>query len=596
MRSRRRRTTRAPKRTAASRHKSVLAHGMRIDYDVPISLDDGVVVRADVFRPPQAGRYPVILSYGPYAKGLPYQLGYPDQWNVIIESFPEVAAASKCRYQNWEVVAPERWVPDHYVCVRVDSRGAGRSPGVLDIFSPRETRDYYECIEWAARQPWSTGRVGLNGISYYAINQWLVAGLHPPHLTAMCAWEGAADYYRDWHRHGGILCTFTRLWFDAQVRTIQHGIGSRGAVNPNTGELVAGPETLPDYALAQNRVDPFQRALLSELDGPWYRERSADWSQVKVPFLSDGNWGGQGLHLRGNVEAFVRAASPQKWLEIHGLEHWTHFSTTYGLALQKRFFDHFLKGLDNGWDREPRVRLNIRHVHGFVERAEHEWPLARTRWIKLHLNPIQHSLDRQPVTGRSAVEYAAFSERVSFRTPAFMEETEITGPLAAKLFIASTTSDADLFVVLQLFDPTGVEVTFPGAVEPRAPIAQGWLRASHRKLDPSLSMHYRPFHSHDEIQPLTPGGMYEVDVEIWPTCIIVPVGYTLALTIQGRDFERDMPSGRLGPWEGLRGSGPFLHNHPWDRRPEVYAGRVTVYGGGPSDSHLLVPVVAGSFP
>jgi len=569
---------------------------MRIDHDVPIPLDDGVRVRADVFRPPQAGRYPVILSYGPYAKGLPYQLGYPDQWKALIGSFPEVAAASTCRYQNWEVVDPERWVPDGYVCVRVDSRGAGRSPGALDIFSPRETRDYSECIEWAARQPWSTGKVGLNGISYYAINQWLVAGLQPPHLAAMCAWEGAADYYRDWHRHGGILTTFTRSWFDAQVRTIQHGIGSRGAVNPNTGELVAGPETLPDYALAQNRVDPFQRALMSELDGAWYRERSADWSQVKVPFLSAGNWGGQGLHLRGNVEAFVQAASAQKWLEIHGLEHWTHFSTNYGLGLQKRFFDHFLKGQDNGWDREPRVRLNVRHVDGFVERTEHEWPLARTRWMKLYLNPIQRSLDRHPVTGRSAVEYAALSEQVSFRTPGFTEETELTGPLAAKLFIGSTTSDADMFVVLQLFDPAGDEVTFPGAVEPRAPIAQGWLRASHRKLDPSLSMPYRPFHSHDEIQPLTPGRMYEVEVEIWPTCIVVPAGYTLAFTVQGRDFERESASRRLGPWEGLRGSGPFLHNHPWDRRPEVYAGRVTVYGGGPSDSHLLVPVISGNVP
>jgi predicted acyl esterase len=168
--------------------------------------------------------------------------------------------------------------------------------------------------------------------------------------------------------------------------------------------------------------------------------------------------------------------------------------------------------------------------------------------------------------------------------------------LAAKLFLASTTSDADVFVVLQLFDPTGGEVTFPGAVEPRAPIAQGWLRASHRKLDPSLSTPYRPFHAHDEIQPLTPGRMYEVEVEMWPTCIVVPAGYTLAFTVQGRDLEREVPSGRLGPWEGLRGSGPFLHNHPWDRRPEVYAGRVTIYGGGPSESHLLVPVISGNLP
>lgn len=582
-----------PRRGTNPLQRSVTVDGMHIDYDVPIPMDDGVILRADVFRPAVEGRYPVILSYGPYAKGLPYQVGYPDQWHALVRDFPEVARGSTCRYQNWEVVDPEKWVPHGYACVRVDSRGAGRSPGLLDIFSPRETRDFAACIEWAAGQPWSSGRVGLNGISYYAINQWLVAGLQPPHLAAICAWEGAADYYRDWHRHGGILCTFTGAWFKAQVETVQHGVGARGPVNPHTGELVAGPETLPEHELAQNRVDPLRQALLRELDGPWYRERSADWSRITVPLLSAGNWGGQGLHLRGNVEAFVRAASAQKWLEIHGHAHWTHFSTDYGLALQRRFFDHFLKGLDNGWEREPRVLLNIRRVDGFVLRKEHEWPLARTRWTRLYLDPARRTLGQEPPAAQSWVEYAPLQEGVAFRTPPFEAETEITGPLAARLFIASTTSDADLFLVIRLLDPSGVEVTFTGAVEPRAPIAQGWLRASHRKLDLHLSMPYRPYHTHDEIQPLVPGRVYEVQVEIWPTCIVVPPGYSLELLVQGRDFQREMPSGDLGPWSGLRGSGPFLHDHPWDRRPEVYGGQVRVYGGGDTASYLLLPVIPG---
>ncbi|MDR7434860.1 MAG: CocE/NonD family hydrolase [Armatimonadota bacterium] len=573
--------------------ESVVADGMRIDYDVPIPMDDGVVLRADVFRPIPEGKYPVILSYGPYGKGLPFQMGYPDQWRKLVQDFPEVARGSSCKYQNWEVVDPEKWVPNGYVCVRVDSRGAGRSPGVLDIFSPRESKDLYQCIEWAAAQPWSNGKVGLNGISYYAINQWLVAGLQPPHLAAMCAWEGAADFYRDWHRHGGILCTFTFPWFRAQVETVQHGVGARGLLSPLTGELVAGPETFPGDVLAKNRVDPGQQALLRELDDAWYRERSADWSKVKVPFLSAGNWGGHGLHLRGNVEAFVRAASTQKWLEIHGLEHWTHFYTDYGLGLQKRFFDHFLKGIDNGWEKEPPVLLNVRHIDRFVLRKEREWPLARTRWTKLYLNPAERTLSWEPVPGESTVTYEALKNGVTFRTPPFREETEITGPVAAKLFISSTTIDADLFLILQLFDPNGEEVTFQGALEPRAPIAQGWLRASHRKLDRELTREYRPYHTHDEIQPLTPGEIYEVDVEIWPTSIVVPPGYSLALTVQGKDFEREAPSGVLGFWGAFRGSGPFLHNHPWDRRPEVYGGKVTVYGGGERSSYLLLPIIPG---
>ncbi len=570
-----------------------VADGMQIDYDAPIVMDDGVVLRADVYRPVGDGRHPVILSYGPYGKGLPFQMGYRDQWGIMIRTFPEVAAGSTCRYQNWEVVDPEKWVPDGYACVRVDSRGAGRSPGVIDIFSPRETSDLYECIEWAAAQPWSSGRVGLSGISYYAINQWLVAGLQPPHLAAMCAWEGAADFYRDWHRHGGILCTFTASWFKAQVETIQHGIGARGPIDPITGGLVAGPETLADDELAQRRVDPAQQALLRELDDPWYRDRSADWSRVTVPFLSAGNWGGHGLHLRGNVEAFVRAASTQKWLEIHGLEHWTHFYTNYGLNLQKRFFDHFLKGIDNGWDREPPILLNVRHVDRFVPRNEREWPLARTRWTRLYLDPTGGTLTPEPVAGEGRVEYEASRGGATFRTPPFGEETEITGPVATRLFVSSSTTDADLFLVIRLFDPRGEEVTFAGAVEPRAPIAQGWLRASHRKLDARLSTEFRPYHTHDEIQPLVPGEVVDVHVEIWPTSIVVPKGYTLTLTILGRDFERDHSTGGLGPWAALRGSGPFVHDHPWDRRPEIYGGRVTVYGGGARGSYLLLPVIPG---
>jgi predicted acyl esterase len=565
---------------------------MVIEHDVPIRMDDGVVLRADVYRPTGDGRHPVLLTHGPYGKNLPFQLGYRHQWRIMVRDFPEVAEGSSCRYQNWEVPDPEKWVPDGYVCVRVDSRGAGRSPGVLDIFCPREMQDMYACVGWAARQPWTNGKVGLSGISYYAINQWLVAGMQPPHLVAMCAWEGAADSYRDWHRHGGILCTFTDSWYRGQVHPLQHGYGARGYADPVTGLLVAGPETLPDDELARNRSDPFQEARRRELLDDWYRVRSADWSRVTVPFLSAGNWGGHGLHLRGNVEAFVQAASSQKWLEVHGLEHWTHYYTNYGFELQKRFFGHFLKGEDNGWDCEASVLLNVRHVDGYEFRRENEWPLARTRWTRLYLNPASGTLDPAPPARQSLGEYTALRGGVTFRTAPFLEETEITGPLAAKLFVSSTTVDADLFLVVRLFDPEGREVTFQGALDPRAPIAQGWLRASHRKLEPERSTPYRPYHSHDEQQPLTPHEVYEVDVEIWPTSIVVPPGYILTLTVQGHDFERPDEVAGVGPWQAFRGSGPFLHNDPWDRRPEVFSGRVRVYGGGRTVSHLLLPIVS----
>jgi uncharacterized protein len=194
----------------APAHRIEERNGMIAEWDVPIEMNDGIVLRADVFRPIATDRYPVIMSYGPYAKGLAFQEGYPSAWEQMVRQFPEVMHGSSGKYQSWEVVDPERWVPDQYVCVRVDGRGAGRSPGRLEPWSPRETRDFYECIEWAAMQPWSNGKVGLNGISYYAMNQWHAASLRPPHLAALCIWEGAADFYRDVSHHGGIYCTFPR--------------------------------------------------------------------------------------------------------------------------------------------------------------------------------------------------------------------------------------------------------------------------------------------------------------------------------------------------------------------------------------------------
>ena len=163
---------------------------MRADWDVPIPMDDGIALRADVFRPDEDGRYPVIMTHGPYAKWLAFQDGFPQQWANLEAEHPDALAGSSGLHMNWETVDAEKWVPDGYVVIRVDSRGAGRSPGFLDIFSARESRDCYLCIEWAADQPWSTGKVGLLGVSYYAINQWQVAALQPPHLAAICPWEG----------------------------------------------------------------------------------------------------------------------------------------------------------------------------------------------------------------------------------------------------------------------------------------------------------------------------------------------------------------------------------------------------------------------
>ncbi|HEY7325882.1 MAG TPA: CocE/NonD family hydrolase [Streptosporangiaceae bacterium] len=566
---------------------------MQVDWDVPVPMDDGVDLRADIFRPDAENRYPVIMTHGPYAKWLAFADGFPRQWANLQAEHPDALAGTSGLQMNWETVDPEKWVPDGYVVIRVDSRGAGRSPGYLDIFSPRETRDYYECIEWAATQRWSSGKVGLLGVSYYAINQWQVAALQPPHLAAICPWEGGSDFYRDFTRHGGILNVFVRQWYPPQVAGVQHGVGERGPRHRVTGELAAGPETLTEPELAGNRADTPRLLLEHPLLDDYYAERSPALERITVPVLSAANWAHH-LHTRGNFEGYVRAGSAQKWLEAHGLQHWVEFYTDYGLALQKRFFGHFLRGDDTGWDEQPPVLLQVRHVDGsFEQRAEQEWPLARTRWTRFHLDIGTGQLALTPPDGTPCtVNFDSTGNGLVFWTPPLETGLEITGPGAARLTIASSTADADVFVTLRVADPDGRDVTFVSGQDPRGCVGFGWLRASQRKTDPERSLPWRPWHTHDERQPLTPGVPVSLEVEIWPTSVVIPAGYRLGVSVAGRDFE--LPGD--GPWPvafgvAMRGNGIFVHDEPADRPPALFSGTTTLMCGSGTPCYLLLPVV-----
>ena len=570
------------------------AAGMLIEWDVPVEMPDGELLVADVYRPDGPGRYPVILSHGVYAKGLPFNGDiYRMQWEKLVAKDPTVLEGSSNRYQSWEVTDPERWVPHGYALVRVDSRGAGRSPGVLDPRSPREYEDVCSSVTWAGRQPWSTGKVAVMGISYYAVMAWAAAERNPEHLAAIVAWEGFNDPYRDAYYHGGILSEFTRRWQPNQIDPIQYGRGERAPVNPNTGLSVAGDVTLPDEELAANRTDVFAGIKAHPLDDEWHAARRIDLSKITIPLLTAANWGGQGIHPRGNFNGLVESPSGNKWLEAHGDTHWTHFYSSYGRDVQKRFLDHFLKGEDNGWDRTPRVQLNIRHPgERFVWRGEDEWPIARTRWTRYHLHP-DLTLRLEPPDAEADIPYDALGDGLVFRTEPFTEETEITGPMSARLFISSSTVDADLFLIVQLFDPDGEEVTFEGSTDPNTPIANGWLRASHRAIVPERSRPWQPYHPHDRTEPLTPGEVVELEVEIVPSCIVVPPGYRLGLWLRGRDYEY---RGRLDEYGerfvyATRGTGGMTHADPDDRPPEVFDAVVTLHIGPGSPCSLLLPVI-----
>jgi predicted acyl esterase len=327
----------------------------------------------------------------------------------------------------------------------------------------------------------------------------------------------------------------------------------------------------------------------------YHKARLPKFEDIETPLFSAANWGGMGLHPRGNFEGFLRAGSKQKWLEVHGDTHFTLFYAKYGQDLQRQFFDRFLKGIDNGWEKRPKVMLQVRHPgEKFVARAENEWPLARTQWTKFYLHP-DRELDLAPPADSATLTYDTSSDGVSFSTEQLTEAMEITGPVAVKLFVSSDTTDADLFLVLRVFDPHGKEVTFIGSNDPRVPVGLGWLRASHRKLDPKETKPYRPYHTHDEEQPLKPGVPVELDIEIWPTSIVVPKGYHVTLTVRGKDYEVDGTDAALphAPYP-MKGVGPFTHTNPLDRPPGIFGGKNTLHFGGKFAPYLLLPIIPKS--
>lgn len=532
-----------------------------VEKDVAIEVRDGSRLFADVFRPDRAETVPAIMTIGPYQKDkvwLP-----PDD----LEEEPNP-------YLNWETANPLWWCPRGYALVRVDARGSGTSPGASEPSSYQEALDAYDCIEWIARQPWCSGNVGTLGISYHAAFQWRVAGLQPPSLKAIIPWEGRADQYRDQAYHGGIFASgFLSAWHTRH--TAHHLLGRARRDNPD--------------AFHNDMLWTYMR---NDLDSQWWRLNSARWELIEVPMYAVGNWGGFSMHLRGSTEAYLCAASPHKKLRIHSGTHIHPFYSEEGRLDQLRFLDHWLKGIDTGIMDEPPVKLQIRTGGGrtpYEFRFEDDWPIPRTDWRRLYLR-VDADADGAGVLTFDGpgpdgqVSYAAGPVSkpgprppgVSFQTDPLPADTEITGPIVLNLWISSTSEDADIFATIRNIDPAGEDVCEVGQQGGSVPcVTKGWLRASHRKLDPARSLPYRPYHAHDERWWLTPDEPVECQVEIWPTSMVFRAGHRLRLDI--------------GPVDGI-GSGPYTHVHA-----DYHDGaRNTIYAGQGTPSYLLLPVIPPS--
>ncbi|KAL2214378.1 alpha/beta-hydrolase [Sarocladium strictum] len=560
----------------------------------------GGLVRCNVYRPKTAEPVPVLVTYGPYGKDLHYK--------DFIPKFAEVNPAHQSDHSAWETPDPGFWTAQGYAVVRADERGLGQSPGILDTMSPGTSDAFFDVIEWAAEQAWSSGKVGLLGISYYAGSQWRVAARKPKGLCAIVPWEGMSDYYRDRCRHGGILSNnFIRFWWNRQVITNQYGRPGRKASN-------WGPDTiegdLSEEELKENRRDQTEDNQMYRFrDEPYYAAREYDMADIEVPLLSVANWGGILLHLRGNIEGYVHASSKFKYLRIITGRHDLPFYYDEEVEIQRSFLDAFLKGEDRiGWAQPGKVSpVNLVLRKGDVgfndaekeaayeRREEGEWPIARTEYTRFFLDSNDLSLRMGKLDSRELkrkLSYKALgtmekTEMIQFTTPPFETETEITGHIVAHLNVSVTAdpgtitpSDIDLFLTLRYISPSGTEVFYTGTAGDPVPLTKGWLRVSLRKVNTEHHKHrpwlpYREYTSKD-VLPVIPGEVYPVDVEIWPTNVVAEKGGRLVFEVASGDTQ---------------GSGIFLHNDEKDRSLEVFKGVNNIHFGPQFENYLTLPII-----
>ncbi|KAJ5775817.1 uncharacterized protein N7511_000828 [Penicillium nucicola] len=576
-------------------------HSYTFEQNVSVPLSNGSVLRCNVYKPKAASAenpFPVILTYGPYGKDVSYL-----QFNP--KSFAEVDPAHQTEHSAWETPTPQYWTDHGYIVIRADEIGIGQSPGVLHVTSAATIDGMCDLIEWAAQQPWCTGKVGLLGVSYYAGTQWQAAARQPKGLTAIVPWEGFSDPYSESLRHGGILSNkFLDMWFNRQVGPNQFGLPGRAARNwgPDT---VDGDLSTDDLRANRHKVD---RNELRFRDSEEQAAVNINLQDVNVPVLSVANLGGLLLHLRGNVLGYLWAGSEFKYLRFIVGRHDLPFYYPEEVEVQRSFLDAWLKGQDReGWTKKgsmPPVDLILRKGNvgyndpiaekRYLRRKENEWPLARTQYTSLFLTADRGLQFEKPslpfpkkVSYRALGNQQDLSSIVTFRSMAFEHETEITGHIVVHLNVSvsrdrygTTPSDIDLFISLRHLSHSGEEICYTGTAGEPVPVTKGWLRVSLRKTNPQHPRHrpwlpYRDYYSTD-VLPVIPSEVYPVDVEIWPTSVVVEEGGRLVLEVSSED---------------TAGTGFFGHDDPTDRSEAVFKGQNHINFGPDYTNYVTLPII-----
>lgn len=546
-----------------------------LERDVPIRLRDGVTIYADVFRPVGDEACPALLAWSPYGK----EIGGQMLDDVPMRSGVPLSATSGL--EKFEGPDPAYWVAHGYAIVNPDKRGAYMSEGNLLYWGHEDALDGCDVIDWIASQKWSNGKVGMTGNSWLTVSQWFIAAERPEHLAAIAPWEGFCDHYRESGTRGGIPA-------------------------PEFPEMIA--ET---FASAHGMLEDQPRMIVERpFMCDYWEDKAARVENIEIPAYVVASYTNS-VHTHGSFAGFRRMASKEKWLRVHNTSEWFDYYTPENVEDLRRFFDHYLKGIDNGWEQTPRVRLSVLNPGGtdIVGRAEEDFPLARTQYHKLYLSAADSALLTSLPADQAVSEYQSDSARHEVTYRYRMERpTEITGYMKLHLWVSAPDhDDMDLAVRVEklsrdgqpLPDRTGNLIA-----------ATGLMRVSMRQLDEARSTEAEPYYTFTTEQKLKPGEIVPVEIEIWPMGLYFDEGEILQLTVGAyQPANAAIPFGSASisvPRDGFT----YMPGQPVEMMtvggnatqcadpaevvvsPATHnAGRHRIYIGGEYDSYLYVPVI-----
>ncbi len=525
-----------------AKHKKPAAGGakslpMKVETGVYATMRDGTRIALKIYRPDAEGTFPALFAASPYqydTDDLPHSTQF-----------------------LWREVGPVAWYVGHGYCyVHADVRGTGNSGGEYGFLDREEQQDYYELIEWVARQPWCTGKVGGIGQSYYAWSQWFMGVVNPPHLACIAPYDGAVDPYRGTAYHGGIYCDFMTMWYNMVRANNLHR-----AANAPTGRAM-----LPDHAWEYIRHQTYD---------DWWRERSPyeRLKEIKVPVYSIGHWGKIGLHLSGNIVGYEEVTSPKKLYVTAAKDVFEAHDLFDTIAFHERelkpFYDKYLKGIDTGWDKLPNVRLEVRQANRV--RASRHWPLKEAEYVSWYLQSgptgsvtslndgALSTVAPKTVAPKKARDAQTTSYSypdpkwklgvaamgpfgpdplarvLTFTTESLAEDMEVSGPIVLELYCASSNTDTDFFIKLAEQMPQDKVGRKSGRPPMSVNVSKGWLRASHREKDEARSTDWRPYYKHESPQPIEPRKVYRYDIEVNPAAYLFRKGNRVRLEIANGD-------------------------------------------------------------